>query len=201
MLHSNPLEISKVTYPWCFKDNIFNTEELTKIINFCDTLDKDTAKTLNSEKNVYKENKNVRISEISWINLNLESQWFVNVISNTIDYLNQSYYGYELNGFEPMQYAKYNSKDLGKYDYHMDMELGLSSDGFPLPRKLSSVLLLSDNFKGGEFEFGESFRGKNPALKPGTLIVFPSFMVHRVKPVVEGIRHSITTWCVGPKFK
>ena len=187
------------TYPWCFKEDVFDKKELKKIINFCKTLDKTPAQ-INKESGC-KEDRKIRVSEVSWITLNLESQWFVNVISNVIDYLNQSYYGYELHGFEKMQYAEYNAKDLGRYDYHMDMELGLSLDSFSLPRKLSSVLLLSDNFKGGEFEFGEGFMGNQPALKSGTLIVFPSFMVHRVKPVVKGIRHSITTWCVGPKFK
>lgn len=188
-----------VTYPWCFNENVFDENQLKKIINFCETLDKTSSQIY--KELACEEDKKIRVSEISWVTLNSESQWFVNKISNVIDYLNQLYYKYELCGFETMQYAKYNSENLGKYDYHMDMELGLLSQNSLMPRKLSSILLLSDNFEGGEFEFDESYRGNQPALKPGTLIVFPSFMVHRVKPVVKGIRHSITTWCVGPKFK
>ena len=34
----------------------------------------------------------------------------------------------------------------------------------------------------------------------GRIIAFPSFMIHRVTPVVEGIRRSIVVWVTGPKF-
>jgi PKHD-type hydroxylase len=33
------------------------------------------------------------------------------------------------------------------------------------------------------------------------MIFFPSFMLHEVKPVTEGLRKSIVVWVEGPKFK
>ena len=33
------------------------------------------------------------------------------------------------------------------------------------------------------------------------LIAFPSYMLHRVKPVVKGTRKSLVFWIIGPKFK
>jgi len=38
-------------------------------------------------------------------------------------------------------------------------------------------------------------------MKKGDIIVFPSFMVHRVKPVTKGTRKSIVIWVLGPKFR
>ena len=199
MLHSNPEIISSVTYAWCFEDNVFNEEELKKIIDYCDTLEKAPGNILTSDS-ISKQNTDVRVSEISWVSLNQDSEWFFSRISNTIDYLNESYYGYDLYGFKDMQYAKYDALYSGKYDHHMDMILGVSPGNIQIPRKLSAGLLLSDDFEGGEFEFGFDQK-ENPKFKAGTLIVFPSFMIHRVKPVTKGIRRSLVTWCVGPKFK
>jgi len=59
-------------------------------------------------------------------------------------------------------------------------------------------VLLNDNFEGGNFEIS---RYSVPKMPAGSLIVFPSFMMHRVSPIIEGIRNSIVCWCVGPKFK
>ena len=35
----------------------------------------------------------------------------------------------------------------------------------------------------------------------GTIIVFPSFIRHRVNPVTKGIRYSLVNWFEGPAFK
>ena len=37
--------------------------------------------------------------------------------------------------------------------------------------------------------------------KQGTLIMFPSYMLHEVKPVTKGERITLTYWMVGPKFQ
>ena len=35
----------------------------------------------------------------------------------------------------------------------------------------------------------------------GALIVFPSFVLHRVVPVTSGIRKSLVVWVAGPEFR
>lgn len=37
--------------------------------------------------------------------------------------------------------------------------------------------------------------------KLGSVMVFPSFMMHRVKPVTKGTRYSAVSWFLGPPFK
>ena len=68
-------------------------------------------------------------------------------------------------------------------------------------RKISMVLWLNDNFKGGDFELHNSFcqEGKIKPTK-GTLIFFPSYYLHKVHKVTKGTRYSLVTWFVGNRF-
>ena len=67
-------------------------------------------------------------------------------------------------------------------------------------------ILLNKDFSGGKFQFVNVYNGKKliqtPELKEtGSVIVFPSFMEHRVAPVTKGTRYSLVTWFLGPPFK
>jgi PKHD-type hydroxylase len=79
-------------------------------------------------------------------------------------------------------------------------------------RKLSVTVSLTDpkEYKGGELEF--DFRNEDPdkkramrtcteILPKGSVVVFPSFVWHRVKPVTKGVRHSLVIWNLGYPFK
>jgi PKHD-type hydroxylase len=35
----------------------------------------------------------------------------------------------------------------------------------------------------------------------GSIVVFPSFMWHRVKPVTKGTRYSLVLWNIGDPWK
>ena len=66
-------------------------------------------------------------------------------------------------------------------------------------RKLSMTIVLNKNYEGGEFEFfSETDLIKE---KTGTVIVFPSYMVHRVNPITKGTRYSLVVWFVGEPFQ
>ena len=34
----------------------------------------------------------------------------------------------------------------------------------------------------------------------GSIVVFPSFVYHRVKPVTKGVRYSLVVWNLGNPF-
>ena len=78
------------------------------------------------------------------------------------------------------------------------------SAGYPLnQRKISMTVQLSD---GGEYEGGdfEIMRNREPEKLPkgkGTVLVFPSYILHRVTPVTSGIRKSLVLWLGGASFK
>lgn len=195
-----PGKSSFINYPYCYQHDVFNVEELQKIINYCNTLQKQEALVATGKDN-YEVNNDSRISEISWIDLNVDTEWIYNKFGEAIQYLNNTFYEYDLVGFNRIQFAKYDFRKLAKYDIHMDVLW--DTEQSPLSTvKLSAVLLLNDNFEGGQFEYtldGSTMVETN--IKAGTLIVFPSYLLHRVKQVAKGTRYSLVAWCIGPKFK
>jgi PKHD-type hydroxylase len=196
MLHYNPNDASAITHAWCFKHELFNRQECKKIVSYCGGLQKLEAEISMPDGETV--NKQIRISDISWVEYIDDSKWFYDRLAWAIDELNQTFYKFDLTGFNNLQFTEYKSNKLSKYDWHMDMFLGKNVE--PLTRKLSATLLLNDNFDGGQFEFFD-FDHDQPKMSAGTLIVFPSFMVHRIKPITKGTRNSLVCWCLGQKFK
>lgn len=100
----------------------------------------------------------------------------------------------DITGRDVIQYGEYR-KD-GHYDWHMDMDPFLPIDG--KHRKVTAVLMLSnrDSYQGGDFEL----RTGCISMQQGDMLIFPSFMEHRVTPVVSGVRRSIVCWATGPQF-
>ena len=68
-------------------------------------------------------------------------------------------------------------------------------------RKLTALAFLNDDFEGGKFFLNAAGTPYYPPQKKGTVLVFPSYMVHGVEPVTKGVRYSCVTWLIGPYFK
>ena len=114
----------------------------------------------------------------------------------------QAGWNLEFSAMESFQIGQYPTG--GHYNWHVD---GMGIDTINEPsnehlhgktRKISMVLWLNDDFEGGEFEFHKSHT-KDNVIKPsiGTIVMFPAWTMHRVKPVKKGIRYSAVTWLVG----
>ena len=124
-------------------------------------------------------------------------------------------WNFEWDFSESCQFTKYKKGQY--YDWHCDSwdrpyqrQQGDPSNG--KIRKLSVTVTLSDpkDYKGGELEF--DFRNLDPdkprkpvkckeILPKGSLVVFPSFVWHRVCPVKSGERNSLVIWNLGYPFK
>lgn len=98
------------------------------------------------------------------------------------------------------EFLKYTEKG-SKYTCHMDTLLSNSSQNLKECRKLTVLAFLNDDFKGGKFFLQTSHKKFYPPQKKGTVLVFPSFILHGVEDVEEGERYSVVTWMVGPWFK
>jgi PKHD-type hydroxylase len=107
-------------------------------------------------------------------------------------------WGYNLSSQEETQLGRYKSVDEGYYDWHMDA--GPPQNG--VQRKLSCVILLNDpsEFEGGILQF-KGMEDRNLLDKQGSIIVFPSFVEHKVTPVTKGVRYTAVTWASGPSFR
>ena len=81
----------------------------------------------------------------------------------------------------------------GHYVFHID-------HGELVPRTLSFIFLVNEDYKGGELVFGLPDLSKTMTIekKSNRLIIWPSNFLypHSVTPVTEGIRYSIVAWAL-----
>ena len=85
---------------------------------------------------------------------------------------------------------------------------GKPTDG--LIRKISVTASLCDGkeYEGGDLELDlRNTKDSSPnvivseyARKKGAITVFPSFIWHRVTPVIKGTRYSLVVWNCGKPF-
>ena len=115
-----------------------------------------------------------------------------------------------ITGHEAMQFTKYNKGQF--YGWHYDSWIDPYQNN--TIRKLSVTICLSDekDFEGGDLEFAiqdsnareplkKILRTCHEVRKKGSLIVFPSFLWHRVTPVTKGTRYSLVIWSTGEQYK
>lgn len=144
----------------------------------------------------------IRNSETSWIPLNSDTEWLYDKLAYIARCLNGEFYHFDLFGFsEHFQYTVYKGgeEEGGFYGWHVDK--GVSND-FP-PRKLSLVVQLTDpsEYEGGDLEIATGINSIKVDKVKGSVVAFPTFMMHRVTPVTSGIRRSLVIWSCGPSFR
>jgi len=150
----------------------------------------------------------VRDSEVGWLN----DPWIYKEINPYLKKANEETgWDFQYEYLECCQFTIYKPGQY--YGWHVDQ--------FPKPyddtvnpniagriRKISmSVLLNSPNdFVGGELEF--DIRGTGGSRletidlnSQGSMVFFPSFVWHQVKPVTSGTRYSLVMWVIGRPFK
>ncbi len=183
-------------------EKLFSEEEVEKICKYCSENDGELRDglTFGSKPEDIDKIKQIRNSKIKFVKINKENSWIFKRLKNIIEKVNDDFYNFELVGFDKFQYSEYNSEG-SKYDFHIDCFLG--EKNVNLMRKMSVSLLLSDpekDYEGGDFELSVG-QTQKINQKKGTAVFFPSFVMHRVSPIVKGNRKSIVIWVLGPKFK
>ena len=171
-------------------------------------------KKLNKEdiKNLQRKRK----SDLVWLN----DTWIYKELHPYVHMANKNAgWNFQWDRSESCQFTKY--KLCQYYDWH--------NDPWPKPyqrkdpndpdngkvRKLSMTCQLTDGseYTGGELEF--DFRNYDPNMRDeskhirsvpeilpkGSIVVFPSHLWHRVKPVTRGTRYSLVVWHLGYPFK
>ena len=162
-------------------------------------------------KNLQKKRK----SEIVWVN----DQWIYKEIHPFIHEANKTAgWNFDWDFSESCQFTKYGvGQHYGwhcdSWDKPYDKPNDLNSHG--KIRKLSVTVSLSDpsEYEGGNLEFDfrnqvDWERNKKSKIKEcteirprGSIIVFPSFVWHRVNPVTRGTRYSLVIWNLGKPFR
>ena len=199
-IYNDPWTRAKITYPWAYWDGAFTDEELQKVIDYCEAQGTQLGTTFGStdEEDIKKN----RVSNVKFHERNNDTAWIFDRLNAVIQSINEQFYGFDLNGYKNFQYTTYNAEEEGRYDWHTDMEFTTSHSPDVETRKLSMTFLLNDDFEGGEFQINTG-KEDNPITVPapkGRAIFFPSFMIHRVRPITKGVRRSLVVWVLGPKF-
>jgi PKHD-type hydroxylase len=155
--------------------------------------------------------KNIRDSNVSF----LSDRWLYNEIQPFIRRANElANWNFEWDYSEPCQFTKYKLNQF--YEWHADSFV----QPFKEPeckninligkiRKLSLTCSLShpEEYEGGKLQFkinsekDERIITCDEILPKGSLVVFPSFVVHRVTTVTKGKRYSLVAWNCGYPFK
>ena len=157
-----------------------------------------------------------RKSDLVWLN----DTWIYKEIHPYVQQANiQAGWNFDWNFSESCQFTKYKHNQY--YDWHCDSwekpynKKNKNDPNHGKIRKLSMTCQLSDGseYQGGELEF--DFRNYDPPMRDeakhkvqckeilpkGSIIVFPSFVWHRVKPVTSGTRYSLVVWHLGYPFR
>jgi PKHD-type hydroxylase len=167
-------------------------------------------------KDEIKNLKRKRNSDLVWLNEN----WIYKELHPYIHQANRlAGWNFQWDRSESIQFTKYKLNQY--YDWHCDSwdkpydRKNTNHPEHGKIRKLSMTCQLTDGseYEGGELEF--DFRNYDPPMRDeskhlkqakeilpkGSIIVFPSFVWHRVKPVTKGVRYSLVMWNNGYPFK
>ena len=160
--------------------------------------------------------KRKRDSDVVW----LDDNWIYNELYPYVHTANKNAgWNFEWDRSESWQFTKYKLNQY--YDWHCDSwnkpydKKNLNNPEHGKIRKLSMTCQLTDGseYEGGELEF--DFRDYDPHMRDelkhlrkateilpkGSIIIFPSHLWHRVKPVTRGTRYSLVVWHLGHPFK
>ena len=178
---------------FCWFDDVFSIDEIDEIQAIAKRLPvKPGSVGLDSGVD-----PSIRRSEIRWVRPTADNVWLFERITEVIVGCNQGRYGFDLTGIRRLQITEYRSG--GFYSWHMDHGKGAHSI-----RKLSITIQLSEpsEYEGGDMEFLAGTNKIQTAPRGrGTVIVFPSFVMHRITPVTRGTRRSVVAWISGPPYR
>lgn len=134
-----------------------------------------------------------RDSSVVFLEQTPDSEWIYRRLAQVVQESNRNFWQFELARGECIQYSRYSAAQ--HYHWHMD----LGSEGDIMQRKLSLTLQLSepDSYQGGDLEFMIGRAREVAAREQGVVTIFPSYVLHRVTPVEQGIRCSLVQWICG----
>lgn len=182
-LHTDPVEL------FAYWEKLFSKDECKEIVRVGKNKGLFEGTTLGKS--------DVRKSKITWLYAADELDWVFRRLTDTVLNLNERFFKFDIFGFhEGLQFTNYKSPS-SKYGRHVDRALNT-----PV-RKLSLSVQLTDpkKYVGGDLLLYESDKPTLTTRDQGSLILFPSYVLHEVTPVTKGERNSLVAWVTGKPFK
>lgn len=186
-----PQHIDQTCYYWF--ENGFTSEEVNLIV-------KNAAQYPEKTATIVGENlaNTVRKSNIRWVPYSDDFNWVYDRLMNYITEANNALWDFNLHTvIDQIQYTEYKGNG-GHYDWHLD--IGPKSINH---RKVSVVVQLSnpEDYVGGDLELHPGNTSFAVPRAKGAVVVFPSFLLHRVTPLSSGLRRSLVLWAGGEPYK
>lgn len=185
----------KVFGPLLTWQNVFTPKELDAIEALGDALMPMRAALANRQDSA----DHIRVTRVAWMERNPDTAWLYARLEELVMRMNQDHFHFELFGLaEAFQYTVYDGQEGGHYDWHVDLG-GADVE----PRKISLSLQLTDpaRYEGCDLVLRAGNVPHVAERARGTLIAFPSYVLHRVTPIESGIRKSLVIWVSGPEFR
>jgi len=186
----NPdLEVNQIDHYWFEKG--FSFKDIDKIITLTRKSTLEKAGVLSGA------GKNIRDSSIKWLHPTDKYSWIYDTLIHYIQEAN-SIWKFNLHSvIDSIQYTEYKGGG-SHYDWHVDIGPGSISH-----RKVSAIVQLSDpsEYEGGALQINTGGEIKTLPQVKGSVTIFPSYLLHRVTPVLSGTRKSLVLWAGGEHYK
>jgi len=183
------------------KENVIPQENIEELMLFTNnTKDTSQATTINNDD---KENPdtNLEVRNTLWYNITEEmAKNLEQAVAACFREHVAPKYNCQFKSYEPVQFLGYPVG--GHYKGHNDGEsFNLKTRQWEpiMPRDVSFLFYLNDQYGGGELEFYDL--GLTIKPKKGMMIAFPSYkdFAHKVHPVTWGHRYSLVSWVATQK--
>ena len=172
--------------------NFFDEKLLSDIEKYISSHELEKAKVLHADS---KDAVKARSSMVHWMNDEKYKDFLMPIyenISRRVRMINEGMWRYNYNGYGIFQYSEYTKGD--HFCWHID-QIEIRGES----RKVSFSLGLSQEseYEGGDLVFKAGEAEDPYKLGRGDIIVFPSWMLHKVTPVTQGKRRVVVGWGEG----
>jgi PKHD-type hydroxylase len=189
-----PIEQLPYYQNWAFREKFFSPEECDRALALLNTNPLQDVVLRREDSPAGPEIRKSRAALVPWVK---DAEWIYQRLAAAVLECNKSLFSFQLSGI--LENAQIDRYQIGSFfDWHQDFGFRETSS-----RKLSLVVQLTDagQYEGGDLELF-SGRGPQKAMRTrGALIIFPSFVSHRITPVTAGTRHALAGWVSGPPFR
>lgn len=194
---------------WYWYKNGLSPAEVQQIINMASELPIHRATTIGADGKAKEANdpNGIRSSMVKWIPQRSEWDWLYKRMLEWAKEANDTLWNFDLiSAPENIQYTEYYAHENGHYDWHQDIGPG----ELPSKRKVSITVQLSsdEEYSGGDLQITSGGTGNGLLAEhstcprgSGVVVLFPSYMMHRVSEVTKGTRKSLVLWVGGSHFR
>ncbi len=179
---------------WTVINNYLSNEECDKIVKAREYWIPEDGRVYDSD-NVQTIDRDQR--SVTTYVMDCDFDWIGDKVWSTVQRLNTRHWKFDLEGYlEKPTLLEYNAP-FGHYNWHMD----IGNRPLTCYRKLTFIILLNDEFEGGDLKMyhgGNHFQATH--LVKGSLIVFPSYLMHTVEEITGGNRFAVIGWVSGNSF-